>query len=75
LPLPHKARKFMKTNKSFALGKMNQINTIATAVTKINQHKVDDAICRFIGRHWKGFLMGFYVGDMEHDYEVGDGIA
>ena len=42
-------------------GKMNTINTIATAVTKINQHKVDDAICRFILRHWKGFLMGFFT--------------
>ena len=42
-------------------GKMNPINTIATAVTKINQQKVDDAICRFIGRHWKGFLMGFFT--------------
>ena len=40
---------------------MNLINTIVTAVTRINQHTVDDAICQFIGRHWKGFLMGFFT--------------
>ena len=40
---------------------MKPINTIATAVTKINQHKVDDAICQFVGRHRKGFLMGFFT--------------
>jgi hypothetical protein len=40
---------------------MNPINTIATAVTRINKNKVDDAICQFIGRHWKGFLMGFFT--------------